>query len=148
MADFKRGEYIIYINGDRYEIGRIKSVCDDGCFVAYHEGETGAKTPFDKMHKIINAHCIQKTSLGGKHFVDCKDKPQTQVSYIKETTTTTKAYSRTECTPTHDLHTPSVSQHAQSVERVETYSCQCDCKHWSDKVGRCLLVKCQFERKE
>ena len=25
MGDFKIGEYIIYVNGDKYELGRIKS---------------------------------------------------------------------------------------------------------------------------
>lgn len=66
--DFKVGEYIVYVNGDKYEIGRIKSLCDDGAFVAYHEGETGAKTPFDCMHKIVNSYAIEQTSLGGEFF--------------------------------------------------------------------------------
>ena len=66
--DFKVGEYIVYVNGDKYEIGRIKSLCDDGAFVAYHEGETGAKTPFDCMHKIVNGYAIEQTSLGGEFF--------------------------------------------------------------------------------
>ena len=68
MESYNVGDYIIYVNGDRYEIGRIKSVCDDGCFVAYHEGETGAKTPWDSMHKLTNAYCITSTSLGGDFF--------------------------------------------------------------------------------
>ena len=66
--DFKIGEYIIYVNGDKYEIGRIKSLCNDGAFVAYHEGETGAKTPFECMHKIVNGYTIEHTSLGGEFF--------------------------------------------------------------------------------
>lgn len=65
---FEVGEYIIYHNGDLYEIGRIKSIKEDGAFVAYHEGETGAKTPFDLMHPIVNDYCIKETSLGGKFF--------------------------------------------------------------------------------
>jgi hypothetical protein len=68
MKDFRVGEYIIYVNGDRYEIGRIKSVHEDGCFVAYHDGETGAKTPYDCMHKLTNSYCIKGTSLGGDYF--------------------------------------------------------------------------------
>lgn len=51
--DFNIGEYIIYVNGEKYELGRIKSLQDDGAFVAYHEGETGAKT---------------ESSLGGEYF--------------------------------------------------------------------------------
>ena len=42
---FNVGQYIVYCNGDRFELGRIKSLHQDGAFVAYHEGETGAKTP-------------------------------------------------------------------------------------------------------
>ena len=65
---FNVGEYIIYVNGDKYEIGRIKRICDDGAFVSYHAGETGAKTPFDCMHKIVNGYVIERTSLGGEFF--------------------------------------------------------------------------------
>ena len=68
MDEFKIGEYIIYVNGDRYEIGRIKSLTENGAFVAYHSGETGAKTPYDMMHKLVNSYCIEKTSLGGSYF--------------------------------------------------------------------------------
>lgn len=66
--DFKEGEYIIYVNGDKYELGRVKQVCEDGCFVAYSEGETGAKTPYDCMHKLINRHCIKSTSFAPVFF--------------------------------------------------------------------------------
>lgn len=68
MEGYNIGEYIIYVNGDSYEIGRIKSVHDDGCFVAYHEVETGAKTPWDCIHKLRNGYCIKETSLGGEFF--------------------------------------------------------------------------------
>jgi hypothetical protein len=62
---FEEGEYIIYVNGDRYEIGKIKRIVRDGAFVWYHSGDIAAKTPFDCMHKIVNAYCIVETSLGG-----------------------------------------------------------------------------------
>lgn len=62
---FREGEYIIYKNGDRYEIGKIKRIVRDGAFVWYHSGDTAAKTPFDCMHKLENAYCIGETSLGG-----------------------------------------------------------------------------------
>ena len=64
---FKEGEYIIYQNGGRYELGRIKRITSDGAFVWYHEGDTAAKTPFDSMNKLANAYTIQETSLGGRH---------------------------------------------------------------------------------
>ena len=65
MKDFNEGEYIIYQNGDRYEIGKIKRIVDDGAFVWYHDGDTAAKTPFERMHKIANEFVIGETSLGG-----------------------------------------------------------------------------------
>ena len=70
MNEFKEGEYIIYHNEstNHYELGRIKSLHKDGAFVAYHSGETGAKTPYDLMHKLVNAFVIEKTSLGGMYF--------------------------------------------------------------------------------
>ena len=64
---FKKGDLIIYVNGDRYEIGKVKRVCDDGCFVYYHSGETASKTPYDCMHPILNARDILRTDLGGCH---------------------------------------------------------------------------------
>ena len=63
--NFKVGELIIYQNGDSYEIGKIKRLCDDGAFVFYHGGSTASKTPYDCMHKLINAYCITETTLGG-----------------------------------------------------------------------------------
>jgi hypothetical protein len=66
MDEFKEGELIIYQNGDRYEIGKIKRLCDNGAFVWYHEGSTAAKTPYDCMHKLINGYCIKVTTLGGE----------------------------------------------------------------------------------
>lgn len=75
MEEYSIGEYIIYRNGEKYELGRIKSLCEDGAFVAYHDGETGAKTPYSHMHKLINRYCIKDTSLGGDYFK--ADTPQT-----------------------------------------------------------------------
>lgn len=63
--NFKENELIIYQNGDKYEIGKIKRLDDDGAFVCYHCGETASKTPYNLMHKLHNAYCITKTILGG-----------------------------------------------------------------------------------
>lgn len=65
MTNFNEGDYIIYQNGDRYEIGKIKRIVPDGAFVWYHNGETALKTPFERMHKIANDYVIGETSLGG-----------------------------------------------------------------------------------
>ena len=44
-AKFKPGEYIIYQNGDSFEIGKIKRICDDGSFVWYSGGDITRTTP-------------------------------------------------------------------------------------------------------
>jgi len=68
--EWEVGEYIIYQNGEKYELGRIKSIREDGCSVAYHEGVNGAKTPFSHMHKLINAYTISNTTLAWEYFRD------------------------------------------------------------------------------
>ena len=80
MDEYSIGEYIIYRNGEKYELGRIKNLQEDGAFVAYHEGETGALTSYSHMHKLINRYCIKDTTLGGDYFK--ADTPQTDVSDI------------------------------------------------------------------
>ena len=65
-SDWKPGELIIYKNGDRCEIGKVKRVTDGGAFVWYSTGETAAMTPFDCMFKLINAYTITGNSLGGE----------------------------------------------------------------------------------
>lgn len=68
MDQFRVGEYIIYQNGDRYELGRIASLREDGAFVCYHEGETAAATPYSTMHKLTNGYTIKETTIGGERF--------------------------------------------------------------------------------
>lgn len=70
QKQFQEGQYVIYQNGDRFEIGKIKRIVSDGAFVYYSAGDTAAKTPFDCMHPIQNGYVIWKTSLGGKTRTD------------------------------------------------------------------------------
>ena len=65
MDEFKEGQYIVYKNGNSYEIGKIKRVVNDGAFVYYSDGDTASKTPFGCMHEIINDYAIGETNLGG-----------------------------------------------------------------------------------
>ena len=65
MNGYEVGELIVYRNGDRYEIGKIKSFTETGAFVWYSSGSTAAKTPFECMHKLTNRYVITETSLGG-----------------------------------------------------------------------------------
>ena len=62
---FKEGQLIIYTNGDKLEIGKIKRLTEGGAFVWYHSGETAAKTNFDDMHPLVNEYCITVNILGG-----------------------------------------------------------------------------------
>ena len=73
MEEFKVGEYIIYVNGDRYELGRIKILTEDGAFICYHEGETAAKTPYDLIHKLMNSFTIKDTTIGGGTFKESEE---------------------------------------------------------------------------
>ena len=63
--EFIAGQLIIYRNGDKYEIGKIKRMTRDGAFVYYSSGETAAKTPLELMHPLVNEYVIGETSLGG-----------------------------------------------------------------------------------
>lgn len=56
---FDVGEPIIYQNGDSYELGIVKKVCENGdCFVNYNTGDTAARTPKETMHKIKNRYAF------------------------------------------------------------------------------------------
>ena len=70
MDNFHEGELIIYQNGDRFEIGKIKRIVPGGAFVWYSEGDTAAKTPFDCMYKLANGYTIKETALGGEQNAD------------------------------------------------------------------------------
>lgn len=57
MCEFKTGELFVYVNGDRWELGMVKSENNsgDGYFCWYHRGDTAANTPTRCMHKLANA---------------------------------------------------------------------------------------------
>lgn len=65
QSKFREGQLVVCNNGNRWVVGKIKCIVENGAFVFYHEGETAAKTPFDCMHPIENEYCIKQTSLGG-----------------------------------------------------------------------------------
>lgn len=65
MNEYREGQYIIYQNGDRFEIGKIKRLTPTGAFVYYSTGDTAAKTPYDCIHPITNDYVIGETGLGG-----------------------------------------------------------------------------------
>lgn len=67
---FKPGDYCLYRNGDRMEIGRVvrRNNDDTGYFVCYHGGETAANTPDETLSVIANGYVIEQTTLGGERF--------------------------------------------------------------------------------
>ena len=53
------GETVIYQNGNKFELGIIKSVCgNDEYFVNYHTGDTAARTHAIYLHKIANSYAF------------------------------------------------------------------------------------------
>lgn len=52
MNDFKVGEYIIYHNGEHYELGRIKSLRPDGAERRWKERKKNDKTCMYKFSKL------------------------------------------------------------------------------------------------
>lgn len=73
MKEFKVGEYIIDVNGDRYELGRIKRLTENGAFICYREDGIAAYTPYDHIHKLANGFTIIDTTLGGKIFKESEE---------------------------------------------------------------------------
>jgi len=56
MTDFRPGELFVYTNGDRWELGQVKSKArDDAYYCWYSTGDTAACTPVANMHKLANA---------------------------------------------------------------------------------------------
>ena len=62
---FEKGTYIVYVNGDRYEIGRVVSTHPNGAFVCYHEENCAAGTAkrFPGNMNIIQEACYYGNSL-------------------------------------------------------------------------------------
>ena len=64
-----KGQYILYKNQDRYELGRVKEVRNNNtAFVCYHSGDTAALTSFDDIILLANDKVIVETTLGGETF--------------------------------------------------------------------------------
>lgn len=57
--EYQVGEAVLYQNGDRFELGIIKSVCGNNeYFVWYHTGDTAARTHARHLHKISNEYAF------------------------------------------------------------------------------------------
>ena len=59
LDTFVKDEVVLYKNGNRYELGVVKSVCGNNeYFVNYHMGDTAARTHARNLHKISNSYAF------------------------------------------------------------------------------------------
>lgn len=67
LSRLKPGDYILYQNGARFELGRVKRVDFEArkAFVWYSSGDTASRTAFSDLILLENARDIKKTALGG-----------------------------------------------------------------------------------
>ena len=88
---FKVGETVVYRNGDKYELGVIKSVIPQeydkpivgshpvkmrkayhyDYFVLYHMGETAARTREEDLHPITNGYAFTILRRSVEYSIDC-----------------------------------------------------------------------------
>lgn len=55
----KEGSFVVYTM--KNELGLVKRITDDGCFVWYHMGGTAAKSPFHIIEPIYPHQVLQNT---------------------------------------------------------------------------------------
>ena len=74
MNKFEKGEIFVYVNGDRYELGKVKQPNNDGTgyFCWYSSGDTAANTPVEYMHKLVNAYVIKRDSFAYSYFIEAE----------------------------------------------------------------------------
>lgn len=67
LSGLKPGSYVLYQNGARFELGRVKRVDfeERKAFVWYSSGDTAARTDFRDLVLLENARDIKSTGLGG-----------------------------------------------------------------------------------
>lgn len=64
MEKYNVGEAVLYQNGDRFELGVVKKVCEnDEYFIWYHTGDTAARTHASHLHKIMNNYAYHVIRL-------------------------------------------------------------------------------------
>lgn len=57
--EYEVGEAVLYQNGDKFELGIVKSLCGhDEYFIWYHTGDTAARTHARHLHKISNDYAF------------------------------------------------------------------------------------------
>lgn len=62
---FKPGDLVIYFNGFKAEVVKIKRLVVDGAFIFTHEGDTASKCSYAYLYPIENGYVIKETTLGG-----------------------------------------------------------------------------------
>lgn len=54
------GEFVIYQNGNRFELGEVKLICEerDYYFIYYNTGDVASRTHARNLHKVDNAYAF------------------------------------------------------------------------------------------
>lgn len=84
---FEPGEFFIYKNGDRLELGKVKRMADEGgmaYYCWYSCGTTAARTPVELMLRLANndGGPAGQYTLDQLHFTD--DQPLEVEDYFSE----------------------------------------------------------------
>lgn len=59
IESYQVGEPVIYQNGNKFELGIVKTICgNDEYFINYHTGDTAARTHARNLHKISNNYAF------------------------------------------------------------------------------------------
>lgn len=87
---FAPGEFFIYKNGDRLELGKVKRAADEGAlsyFCWYSCGTTAARTPVELMLKLANndGGPVRQHTIGDFSDLQCiEDQPLEVEDYFSE----------------------------------------------------------------
>ncbi len=86
---FSPGEFFIYKNGDRLELGKVKRVADEGAmayYCWYSCGTTAARTPVELMLKLANndGGPAGQTTLGQLQSQFIEDRPMEVEDYFSQ----------------------------------------------------------------
>jgi hypothetical protein len=84
---FAPGEFFIYKNGDRLELGKVKRMADEGAmayYCWYSCGTTAARTPVELMLKLVNSDGgpARQYTLGDLQFLE--DQPMEVEDYFSQ----------------------------------------------------------------
>lgn len=69
---YKFGDWVVYVNGCKNEIGRVTMCMEGAAFVCYHRGCTAARTPLECLRPATDAEIAQAPDGIGFHRFDAE----------------------------------------------------------------------------